>query len=317
MGELRREDPSDGKPPNDVERPLMDHLVELSIRLRRIFIAVLLAGGVLSFIPIDLKYYIPLISYFPNALINHVLPKEVTWRGHTYVVKIAQFNPFAGFSLLLKSALLLGLLGASPVIAHEIYAYIEPALYPHEKKLFKRLGFVAVGLFMLGVVLAIWFVLPFAFKIMIITSAAVVGPNKLIAFSDVEKLFSTIILISVATGAAFEAPLIVYLLVYLGIIDETWFRGDNLKYIFLASIFLGAVISPDPSGIGMLIIGTAMFLSIVAAAKLGARKKSPEAQRRRRTRKSHTPTAATAKAPAVVNQYTRINSLPTAVAAGH
>ncbi len=284
MSGLRRELPSDGNPPNDVERPIMDHLVELSIRLRRIFIAILIASGVLSFVPINFKYYIPLVSYFPNYIINYVLPKEVTWKGHVYQVQIAQYNPFAGFSLLIKSALLLGILGASPVIAHEVYAYIEPALFPHEKRWFKKLAIVAVGLFMVGLILAFMFVLPFAFKIMIITSVAVVG-NKLIAISDVQQLFTTIILIAVATGLAFEAPLIVYLLVAMGIVDEKWFHGENLKYLFLASMFLGAVISPDPSGIGMTVIGTAMFLAIVLAARLGARHKTPEAEIRIRARR--------------------------------
>jgi sec-independent protein translocase protein TatC len=276
LSELRREEPSDGKPPYDVERPLWDHIVELSIRLRRILIAILIASGILSFIPIDFKYYIPLVSYFPNYIINSVMPKEVTWHGRVYTVQIAQYNPFAGFNLLLKSALLLGTLGASPVIAHEVYAYIYPALYPHERRWVKRLSAVAIGLFGLGVFVAFKFVLPFAFRIMIITSVAVVG-KQLIAISDVEQLFETIILIAIATGLAFEAPVIVYLLVAFGIVDEKWFQGENLKIILLASMVLGAVISPDPSGIGMVVIGTLMFMAIVISARLGAKHKRPEA----------------------------------------
>nr|MEB3817000.1 twin-arginine translocase subunit TatC [Desulfurococcales archaeon] len=205
MPELRREGPTDGSsPPYDVERPISEHLIELSIRLRRIFIAILVAAGILSFIPVDFKYYIPLVSYFPRSIIAHVLPQEVTWRGHTYHVYIAQYNPFAGFSLLLKSALVLGVLGASPVIIREIYEFVRPALYPHERRFLKWFLTVGLGLFAVGVTLAILFVLPFAFKIMIVTSSAVVGPNKLVAFSDIEKLFDTIVLISIATGLAFE-----------------------------------------------------------------------------------------------------------------
>ncbi len=273
MNELRREAIEDGIPPHDRERPITDHIVELSIRLKRILIAVMISAGVLSFIPIDFKYYIPLISYFPNAVISYVLPKTVTWHGKTFVVHIAQYNPFAGFNLLIKSALLLGLLGASPVIAHEIYAYVEPALYPNEKRRIKSLAIAAIGLFLLGVALAFFIVLPFAFRIMIITSAAVVGTNTLIAFSDVEQLFSTIVLIALATGVAFETPLIVYLLVSFNVVNEKWFTGENKKLILFISMVLGAAISPDPSGIGMLVIGTGMFASIMVAAKLGAKHK--------------------------------------------
>jgi sec-independent protein translocase protein TatC len=273
LNELRRETIEDGIPPHDSEKPIMDHLVELSIRLRRIFIAIIIAAAVLSFIPVDFRYYIPLISYFPNAVISYVLPKTVTWHGKTFEVHIAQYNPFAGFNLLIKSALLLGLLGASPVIAHEIYAYIEPALYPNEKKRIKSLAVASIGLFLFGVAIAFFIVLPFAFKIMIITSAAVVGSNTLIAFSDVEQLFSTIILIALATGVAFETPLIVYLLVSFNVINEKWFTGENKKFIFFLSMILGAAISPDPSGMGMIVIGLGMFGAIMLAAKLGAKHK--------------------------------------------
>lgn len=266
-----RAEPVDERPPDDEPRPLKDHIVELSIRLRRIFIAIGVSAAILSLIPIDYKYYIPLISYFPNMVIRHVLPSEVTWRGKTIVVHIAQYNPFAGFNILIKTALLLGLLGASPVIAKEIYEYVAPALYPHERRKLKWLSIVAIGLFMLGILTAFFVVLPFAFRIMIITSASVAGQNTLIAFSDVEQLFSTIILISVATGIAFEAPLIVYLLVSFGVIEKSWFEGENRKWILLGSMILGAIISPDPSGIGMLVIGTAMFLAIMFAAKLASR----------------------------------------------
>ena len=259
-------------PAEDQPRSISEHIVELSIRLRRIVVAVAIAGIILSAIPVDTRYYIPLISYFPNKVISYVLPTEVVWRGKVIQVHIAQYNPFGGFNILLKTAILLGVLGASPIIAREIYAYIAPALYPHEKKKILRFSFVAIGLFMLGVLIAFLIVMPFAFRIMIITSAAVAGGNTLIAFADVEQLFSTIVLIAVATGVAFEAPLIVYLLVSMGIVGEEWFTGENKKFVFLASLVLGAAISPDPSGVGMLVIGLAMFAAIMTAAKLGARK---------------------------------------------
>lgn len=261
-----------GAPAEDQPRSISEHIVELSIRLRRIVVAVAIAGIILSAIPVDTRYYIPLISYFPNKVISYVLPSEVVWKDKVIQVHIAQYNPFGGFNILLKTAMLLGILGASPIIAREIYAYIAPALYPHEKEKIVRFSFVAVGLFMIGVLVAFLIVMPFAFRIMIITSAAVAGDNTLIAFADVEQLFSTIILIAVATGVAFEAPLIVYLLVSLGIVSEEWFTGENKKFVLLASLVLGAAISPDPSGVGMLVIGLAMFSAIITAAKLGAGK---------------------------------------------
>ncbi len=274
LGSLKREEPTYMRPPKDNERPLMDHIVELSIRLKRILISITVIGFVLSAIPVDTQTYTPLISYFPNYIINQVVPHTVYWKGESYQVQLIQYNPFAGFSILIKSAFLLGVLGASPIIAKEIYEYIEPALYPSEKKALKKFSIVAIGLFLLGVIVAIKVVMPVAFKFTIITSLAVVGENRLIAFTDVGQLLTTIILIAIATGIAFEAPLIVYILVTLGVLNENWFKGENIKYVIFVSMLIGAAISPDPSGIGMLVIGGLFALAIIISAKLASRKKN-------------------------------------------
>lgn len=265
------EDELEDAPHYDKPRDLSEHISELGVRLKRIIIAIIAAAVILSVVPVDTQYYVPLISYFPNMIINYVLPHQVEWRGKIIEVRIAQYNPFAGINILFKTAILMGILGASPVIAREIYAFISPALYPHEKKTFLRLSMAATGLFVLGVIVAILFLLPFTYRILIVFSAAVAGENTLVAFSDVEELFSSIIMIAIATGIAFEAPLIVYLLVSLGVVGEEWFTGENKKYIFLAALVLGAAISPDPTGIGMVVIGFITFIAIIAAAKLGVR----------------------------------------------
>ncbi len=263
----------------DEERPLKEHIIELSIRLRRIFIAMLISAGILSFVPVSREGYVPLIAYFPHILINHTLPRQITWRGHVYNVAITQHSPFAGFNLIIESAIILGLIGASPIIVKEIYEYIVPALYPHEKKALKTLSGMAVLSFLGGILFAYYIVIPWAFKIMFITTAAISG-SKLIAFADIEKLFDTIVLLSLATGASFEIPLIIYLLISAGVIDDKYFKGENLKYILFASMVVGAIISPDPSGLGMVAIGSAMFGAIVLAAKMGAKaKKARELKR--------------------------------------
>jgi sec-independent protein translocase protein TatC len=267
----------------DEERPIKEHIIELSIRLRRIFLAMLIAAGVLSFIPIDKQGYVPLVAYFPHLLINHALPKQITWRGHVYNVAITQHSPFSGFNLIIESALLLGLIGASPVIVKEIYEYVAPALYPHEKRTLKSLSAVGILSFVGGVLFAYYIVVPWAFKIMFITTAAISG-SKLIAFADVEKLFNTIVLLALATGASFEIPLIIYLLISAGIIDEKYFQGENLKFIFFAAMVVGAIISPDPSGLGMVAIGSAMFGAIVLAARLGAKAKKARELKERETK---------------------------------
>ncbi len=245
------------------------HILELWDRLRRILIVVTILTLVLGFIPVSNDSYTPLVSILPNYIIHLAIPREVTWNRHMYRIGVFQYNPFAGFTLLVKTALLIGLLASSPYIVYELYQYVKPALYPREEKMLKTLGGVAVILFIIGVILGLYVISPLAFKWMIITSIAVFG-NQLIAFSDVEQLFNTIILLALAVGVAFETPLVTYLLVKTRIMSYDAIKS-NWRYVLIASMVLGAIVSPDPTGIGMLLVASITFASIMVSGKIAGR----------------------------------------------
>ncbi|MEB3773362.1 MAG: twin-arginine translocase subunit TatC [Desulfurococcales archaeon] len=245
--------------------------MELAVRVRRIAFAVIVSTLVLSFIPIKLDPYVPAVNLLPTLLIKHAVPETITFMGRTYEVKLAQFNPFAGFNVLFKSALLLGILGASPVIVREVFEYIKPALYPHEERAIRKYSIAAFLLFAAGVLLAYYVVIPIAFRFMFLTSLMVAGEEGLVAFADIEKLFTLAVQLILATGILFEVPLLTYMLLSTGILEPGFFSGDRMKYAFVASLVLGALISPDPSGLGMLVIAVPYYLLFYTAVKLGTR----------------------------------------------
>ncbi len=245
--------------------------------LRRILIAVVVASVAVSVVPVDTEAYVPLISVVPSWIVDHVLPEAIEWRGHVIEVHVVQYHPFASFTVLLKTALLLGVLASSPIIAREIGALLSTFSPGRKAREAYWLIASSIALFLLGVVVALYVVIPWAFRFTIIMSVYVFAPYEPIAFADIEQLFSTIILIMVATGLAFEAPLAAYYLVSRGVVSEEWFTGQNKRYVLAGSMALGAVISPDPSGIGMLVVGSVMFASIILAARLGARRRKAEA----------------------------------------
>ena len=265
--------PAGGKPPRDIEADIWYHLNELALRAKRSLIAFFTATVILAVAPasLDFSNYVPLVKVLPNILLENVVPERVSFMDKTYNITIVQVNPFSGLNILLKSALLLGLLGASPVIAREVFEFVRPALYPHEERIITRLSAASIALFGVGAVIAYFIIAPLAFRIMFLTTAIVAGERELLAFADIEKLFTMTIQLIVATGFAFEAPLIVYLLVANGIVDVEYFKGDRLKMIFIGSLIIGALISPDPTGLGMLLIGVPYFLMIFIAARLGER----------------------------------------------
>ncbi|MCE4602453.1 MAG: twin-arginine translocase subunit TatC [Desulfurococcales archaeon] len=245
--------------------------MELAVRLKRIVVALIISTLVLSFIPVSVDPYIPAVNVLPKKLIEHAVPPTISFLGQTYEVRLAQFNPFGGFNVLFKSALMLGLLGASPVIIRETFAYIKPALYPHEERAIKKYSILAFILFAAGILLAYYVVIPIAFRFMFMTSIMVAGEEGLVAFADIEKLFTLAVQLILATGLLFEVPLVTYMLLAAGILEPGFFTGDRMKYAFIISLVIGAVISPDPSGLGMLVIAIPYYALFYIAVKLGIR----------------------------------------------
>ncbi len=230
-------------------------------------------SGVLGgLIPVGRVHWTPLVVKLPEMLVALIVPKYVYAMGKRYPVYIMPADTFEAFQIILYSALLLGVILASPIIVREVWAYVEPALYPHEKRLVKRYGVAFLLLFLGGVALALFIIAPLAYRVtlMLYPYFAPQGYQVIIRVSIAEVLQFAVQL-ALATGLIFETPLIIYILVTHGVIEpETVER--NLKYIFLAAMIAGAILSPDPSGLGMIIIGLTLYAPIHVATWLAARK---------------------------------------------
>lgn len=249
------------------EATIWEHLEELIIRLRKALIAFAIATLIVPFIPVSLTSYTPLLYVVPRVLLDYVVPETLEVGGHVIEVKLTAESPFAGLRILMYSAVLIGFLVSSPYIAYQIYAFIEPALYPHEKRWVKLGGAVAVVLFLLGVSVALLVVLPFTYRVMFILSATVAA-DRLVSYASLEDILSSAILITLATGVAFEVPLIIFILIYAGVIEVPSLTGNVMRALLLASAVVAALVSPDPSGVGMILLLIPYYALIVVAVIL-------------------------------------------------
>ena len=318
----------------DREASLWEHLSELAIRLRRIVIAFFTAALVLSAIPAGRGelLYAPLATKLPMLIFQHTVPPVIeAFDGKIYRVLPLPNSSFESISILAQSIMLLGLIGASPIIAKEIWEYVEPALYPHEKAFAKRYIVLFVASFIFGVFFGIYIVAPLIEMMVLklyplyipdqyknapvgfftspapqaaggLTIVVALLPLGLVALRALgplapaaggagaaaaaasEKFASIPISVSVsevvsfalklglAFGALFELPIVLYLLLAYGILDPDLFNKNTMKYIFLGTMILGAIISPDPSGMGMLIIGLSLYLPMHVAITLGKKR---------------------------------------------
>jgi len=257
-------------PPEDYEAPLREHLMELLTRLRRAAAAVLIASLLASVVPASLDPYTPLLFAATRFIIYSMVPDQVTAFGVTVDVALVQTGPFTGILVMVKTALLLGVILASPYIAWEIYEFVKPGLYLHERRLLQYTAVAGAILFLLGAAIALKVVLPLGFKFAFIASASLYG-DRLVAFADVNRVLTIALLGTIGIGLAYELPVVTYFAVRLGVVSPEAISGDKGKLLLVAVMALAAVITPDGTGIGMVLLGLPLYIAVRIAAWLGAR----------------------------------------------
>jgi sec-independent protein translocase protein TatC len=256
----------------DEELPLEAHLEELAERLKKSLIVFAIVFVIITFVPINLEYsYVPLVAEASRALVSYVVPQTVTWMGKTYNVTILYTGAFEGFSVLLYTSLLFTLIITAPYIGYQVYAFIEPALYPHEKKFLKNGIYAGVGLFVFGVALGYFVLAPITLRIMLLLQAVPLPPGSVIVGLTMNNLLSFIIKLSLTTGIAFLFPLIIYYLIVFGVVDASKFEGFNARLAFVIIMAAAAIITPDPSGVTMLILAVPYYILFMLGVKLAKR----------------------------------------------
>ncbi|WP_338600750.1 twin-arginine translocase subunit TatC [Sulfolobus tengchongensis] len=242
------------------ERPLIEHLRELAYRLRRILVSLLVTFLIYFMIGIELvtiylpfpffglKYVISTIPIPYPSLFNSIsvqltqlfiyneLPKGVK------LIIINLFDPlFASFYI----SLYLAIFTSIPIIVREIWAFVAPGLYEHEKRFLKRTIIPAFVLFGLGSAFAYFLLIPFMLRIILLYASALgsaVEPTL-----GLRSFVSTVMTLLIATGLAFELPLIMTGLTAIGVVkSKTWLQ--NWRWGVLVSFIIAWIISPGTTG---------------------------------------------------------------------
>jgi sec-independent protein translocase protein TatC len=142
----------------------------------------------------------------------------------------------------IKLALFIGLLIGAPFVLYQVWQFIVPALFPHEKK-YARYGFLAgAGLFYLGAFGCLFFVVPLAVKFLI-----ELGGDYLQAAFTFDNYISFILWFMLGFGLSFELPVILFLLAKIGLVSHTFLK-EKRKHAVIVALALGAILTPtqDP-----------------------------------------------------------------------
>src|SRR5881396_781753 len=208
------------------EQPFVSHLIELRDRMVRALIAVGICFGVLAVWPGPAGLYDllaqPLVAHLPEG------------------TKLIATNVISPFMVPLKITLMAAFLLALPVVLYQVWAFVAPGLYTHEKKLVLPLVVSSTLLFFLGVGFCYFFVFGKVF-----TFIQSFAPKSVSAMPDIEAYLSFVLTMFIAFGAAFEVPIAVVVLARMGLVSIEKLKAFRAYFIVLAFIIAAILTPPD------------------------------------------------------------------------
>ncbi|TAN48028.1 MAG: twin-arginine translocase subunit TatC [Methylococcaceae bacterium] len=214
--------PTDHTPLDDQEQPFITHLVELRDRLLKAAVMVLLVFIALSFIANDLYSQLagPLLKQMPAG---------------SQMVAIDVASPFlAPFKLALVAAIFITV----PFSLYQLWAFVAPGLYLHEKKMLLPLLVSSTALFYAGMAFAYYVVFPLMFAFLTATV-----PAGVTMMTDISKYMDFVLTLFFAFGVSFEVPIVALLLVWSGLVSAKGL-AEKRSYVIVAAFIIGAVLTP-------------------------------------------------------------------------
>ncbi|MCX7628408.1 MAG: twin-arginine translocase subunit TatC [Methylophilaceae bacterium] len=231
------------------EDSFISHLVELRSRLLRMLMGFLLAFVCLF--PFSNQLYTllakPLLAQLPAG--GKLIATAVT----------------TPFFVPMKVAMLAALVLSLPYMLHQIWSFIAPGLYAHEKRLVLPLVISSTLLFLAGMAFAYFVVFPVVFGFIV-----GVAPQGVMVMTDIENYLDFTITMFLAFGVAFEVPVLVVILVHLGMVDVAQLRQAR-AYVIVGAFVIGAIFTP-PDVVSQVMLAVPLWLlyeaGIVAAQLL-------------------------------------------------
>lgn len=208
--------------PEDGKLPLISHLEELKTRLVRSLIAL----GIGFFISYALKDYLFLIITRPLV---KVLPEG----AHMIFI-----SPPEAFITYIKIAFYFGLFFSSPYILMQVWKFVSPGLYDHEKKYIVPFFIFSSLLFLFGISFCYFFVLPLAFQFFLTFTSEFLKP--MFAVKDYLSLSLKLIFLF---GLSFELPVFIFFMAKVGIVDAP-FLARHRRYAILLIFIMAAILTP-------------------------------------------------------------------------
>jgi len=207
---------------DEKEQTLMDHLVELRDRLLHMVLAILIV-------------FIALFAFSEDIFTIAAQPLLGLMPEGTSMIATGVTSPFL---VPFKLVMLLSVLLTIPYLLHQMWAFIAPGLYSHEKRMATPLLISSVILFYCGIAFAYFVIFPILFSFFI-----GVAPEGVAVMTDIGQYLDFIIAIFLAFGIAFEVPVATFLLIAAGVTSADKLATKR-PYIIIGAFVVGMLLTP-------------------------------------------------------------------------
>lgn len=208
--------------PEATQETFISHLVELRNRLVRAIGAVLVIFLCVAYWTKDIYSFLakPLLAVLPAGA--SMIATDVTT---TFFVPV-------------KVSMLVAFMIALPYVLYQMWAFVAPGLYQHERRLVVPLLFSSTLLFFVGMAFAYFLVFPMAFKFF-----ADFTPVGVTMATDIDKYFNFVLTMFIVFGIAFEVPVVEVLLVKIGAVTVPQLK-EIRRYVIVAIFVVAAIVTP-------------------------------------------------------------------------
>ncbi|MBV9670435.1 MAG: twin-arginine translocase subunit TatC [Acidobacteriales bacterium] len=165
-------------------------------------------------------------------------------------------NPLDPFNLQVKIAFVAGIFLSCPWVLYQVWQFISPALYRHEKRYALPFLVSTVGLFLAGGFFGYYLVYPQALTFLIHQGTEIQNAQAMITINEYVSLFMTI---ELGLGLVFELPILIFFLALMGIVDAR-FLTKNFRYAVLIMFIIAAILTPTPDVMSMTTFAAPMIL---------------------------------------------------------